>query len=168
MATKDYAAELQAMASIMDALAPLDRDAQVSVLQWVLDKLQLPLLPSGGGERATPVKEPEGESGSGRSQSTQMRPGTINTVASRLGADSCRTVIISAALHLTLFQGKDSFSRSELVGLARTAKVWKSDYTNQTSTTISRLADAGVLVEKGKDTYFLSDAAIDSYRAVVE
>lgn len=157
---KDYALELQAMGTIMEALAPLNREAQLSVLQWVVGKLglQWPIETANG---------PDNESGEVGARSGSLRAGTINTVATKLGADSCRTVLIAAAVHLTLFQGKDSFARSELVALARSAKVWKADYTNQTSTMIGRLADAGILVEKSKDTYFLSDDAATEYRAAL-
>lgn len=164
---KDYADELKAMAAIMEALAPLDREAQIGVLQWVSEKLGLRLPVSVGGDRA-PDREADDDGSGARATLLQTRPGTINTVASKLSADSCRTVLIAAAVHMTLFQGKESFSRSEMVSLARSAKVWKSDYTNQTSTMINRLADASVLVEKGKDLYFLSDEALKAYRVAVE
>jgi hypothetical protein len=156
---KDYALELRAMGSVMEALAPLNRDAQLSVLHWVVTKLGLQL-------QLGDTDDAEVESGDGTTRNVvgSVRAGTINTVASKLGADSCRTVLIAAAVHLTLFQGKDAFTRSELVALARSAKVWKADYTNQTSTMIGRLADAGILVEKSKDSYFLSDAAVAEYR----
>lgn len=163
---KGYAAELQAMGAVMEALAKLDRESQESVLKWVLDKLELEL---GGAddEDRTPELRDDGNAGSLRHSMGQTRAGTINTVASKIGADSCRTILIAAALHLSLFQGRDAFSRTELVGLARSAKVWKADYTNQTSTMISRLADAGILVEKAKDSYFLSDTAIAEYNVAV-
>lgn len=161
-AEKDYALELQAMGAIMKALDPLDHEARVSVLKWVSEKLGLEqVIASALGDQSA---EPEQDSS--RSAASQ-RAGTINTVASKLGADSCRTVLISAAVHLTLFQGKDAFSRAELVNLAKSAKVWKADYINQTSTMIGRLADAGVLVEKSKDTYFLSDGAAAEFRAAL-
>lgn len=161
--SKDYAAELQAMGVIMEALSPLERQSQESVLRWVLEKLGF-----GSGEL---VKDQSGseerrEDNNGatvRDSGGQAKAGTINTVANKIGADSCRTVLIAAAIHLTLFQGRDSFSRSELVSHARSAKVWKSEYTNQTSTMIGRLADAGVLVEKAKDIYSMPDSAVAEY-----
>ena len=162
---KDYAAELQAMGAIMEALANLDRDSQVSVLKWVLQKLDLVLGDVGRESRNTDIREEV--NGSAKDAVGQVRPGNINTVATKIGADSCRTVLIAAALHLTLFQNRDSFTRSELVALARTAKVWKSDYTNQTSTMIGRLADAGVLVEKSKDNYFLPDTTLGEYQPML-
>lgn len=159
---KDYAVELRAMGSVMEALAPLNREAQLSVLHWVATKLGLQW-------QVGDANETDIESGDSvpRNAGGSVRAGTINTVASKLGADSCRTVLIAAAVHLTLFQGKDAFTRSELVALARSAKVWKADYTNQTSTMIGRLADAGILVEKSKDSFFLSDAATAEYRGAL-
>lgn len=162
MATeKDYALELQAMGTIMEALEPLNHEARVSVLKWVSDKLGLEAAITTSGDLSA---EPEQV---GARSSGAQRAGTINTVASKLAADSCRTVLIAAAVHLTLYQEKESFSRAELVTLAKSAKVWKADYINQTSTMIGRLADAGILVEKSKDTYFLSDAAVGEYRATL-
>ncbi len=164
--SSDYAAELHAMGAVMEALAPLDRTSQESVLRWVLDKLNLEIaLPAPEAQNADFSGEPP--AGTIRESQRPGRAGTINTVATKIGADSCRTVLIAAALHLTLYQAKDAFSRAELVGLARSAKVWKADYTNQTSTMISRLADAGILVEKGKDMYFLSDDAVAQYNAAL-
>lgn len=157
----DYASELNAMGAIMEALSSLDRASQESVLTWVLAKLEFELPIPAGDSRAT--ESSEHSPGFIREIQKQNRPGTINTVAAKIGADSCRTILIAAALHLTLYQSKDAFSRAELVGLARSAKVWKSDYTNQTSTMIGRLADAGALVEKGKDMYFLSDGTVAEY-----
>lgn len=160
--TNDYAAELQAMGAIMEALAPLNRDARISVIRWVLEKLELTDV----GDVATAQSNVDGISPVVGGE--RLRAGTINTVASKLGADSCRTVLIAAAVHLTLFQGKDAFTRSELVGLAKSAKVWKAEYINQASTMLGRLADAGVLVEKSKDTYFMSDGAVAEYEAALE
>lgn len=155
---KDFAGELRAMAAVLEALTPLDHEARIDVLRWVVNKLEIRLEGDAPKKPTTPAEERVRDG-----PVTQSRPGTVNTVAMKVGADSCRTLLIAAALHLTLYQGKESFSRTELVGLARSAKVWKSDYTNQTSTMISRLADAGTLVEKAKDIYFLSDQAVAEY-----
>lgn len=160
-AEKDYALELQAMGALMEALEPLSDDARKRVLNWVSDKLGLAEEPIKHVGQTDETSQSGGRSGGSRPV------GTINTVASKLGADSCRTVLIASAVHLTLVQGKDAFTRAELVGLAKQAKVWKADYTNQVSTMIGRLADAGVLVEKAKDTYFLSDASTGQYRAAL-
>ena len=150
MTKKDYAAELQAMGAIMEALTPLERGAQIGVLGWVLDRLDLGL--SVTGKKEGPEEEGSLDQQEERSAVPQKRAGNINTVVSKLGSDSCRTLLIAAAVHLTLFQGKDFFSRTELVALARSAKVWKDDYANQTSTMIGRLADAVVLGQKGSKT----------------
>jgi hypothetical protein len=162
---KDYAAELQAMASIMEALVKLDREAQISVLHWVTEKLGLRTVEQPALSRDELGVGSASENGQG---SAPLRSGNINTVAAKIGADSCRTVLMAAAIHLTLFQGRDSFTRSDLVSLARTAKIWKADYSNQTSTMISRLADSGILGEKGKGVYFLSDSSVKQYESAVQ
>ena len=85
-----------------------------------------------------------------------MREGTINTVASKLGVNSCRTLLVAAAAYLLLYKGKEKFSREELVSCAKEARVWKSDYSVQTSVNINRMCDAEELIEKSKDVYDLS------------
>lgn len=158
-----YAAELEAMGAIMAALVKLPPDAQASVVRWVVDKLDLKLVAD---EVEVERKDRRNYSGSGaepHSQISQIRAGTINTVAAKIQASSCRTILIAAALYLVLFQGREVFSRSELVAQAKSAKIWKSDYVNQTSTMISRLADAGTIVEKSKDLFYLSDQAIAEF-----
>ncbi|MGQ0457933.1 MAG: hypothetical protein ACT4OU_12845 [Hyphomicrobium sp.] len=153
--SKDYAGELQAMGSIMEALAPLESASQLSVMRWVIEKLQLDVSALGV-QSDTPLAA----EGSG---SNQARVGNINTVVSRIGADSCRTLLIAAAIYLTLYQGKEAFTRSEWVATAKSAKVWKNEYVNQSSTMIGRLADGGQIVEKSKDTYYLPDSTIAQY-----
>ena len=88
---------------------------------------------------------------------------------------------MAAFAAMTLFGGlsgeRDTFNTKpyrrssvahQLVGLAKSAKVWKTEYINQASTMLGRLADAGVLVEKSKDTYFMSDGAVAEYEAALE
>jgi hypothetical protein len=168
MAEKDFNAELKAMAAMMEVLNPLERDMQVGALQWVIKRLGLPdYLPEVGGQGGVGAENETASFGSSGSVPSggPVRAGSINTVAMKLGADSCRTLLISAAVHLTLYQGKEAFTRSELTSLARSAKAWKSDYTNQTSTMIGRLVDGEVLVEKSKDLYFVADRALEDYAA---
>jgi hypothetical protein len=155
-AGKDYAGELQAMGAIMEALAPLDRVSQLSVMRWVLDKLEFD-----AGEIADQTEAAVTEEETVAPSRTRV--GNINTVVNRIGADSCRTILIAAAIYLTMYQSKESFGRAEWVAVAKSAKVWKSDYINQASTMIGRLADAGLIVEKSRDLYFLPDSTIEQY-----
>jgi predicted transcriptional regulator len=121
------------------------------VLAWVGVRLGL----SANVKRAL---RPQGEESRAqdREETTLLREGTVNTVATKLGVTSCRTLLIAAAAYLALFKGKEKFSREELVSCAKEARAWKSDYTTQTSVNINRMCDAGELVEKSKDVYDLS------------
>jgi hypothetical protein len=167
MTTPDYSAELHAMGSIMEALSKLDLDAQQRVIQWVTKRLDIRLVDMAG--RVLAGEAASLESGDNASPTpVKVRAGTINTVVSKISANSCRTLLIAAALHLTLFQRRDSFSRSELITLAKSAKAWKSDYNNQTSTQLGRLADSGILVEKSSGVFYMDDAATSEYAAALD
>jgi hypothetical protein len=58
--------------------------------------------------------------------------------------------MISAAVHLSLYQGKDSFTRTEWVACARDARSWRADYNTQIPTIVSRLLSAGAIFENQK------------------
>jgi hypothetical protein len=167
MTTPDYSAELHAMGFVMETLSKLDRDAQQRVIQWVTKRLDIKFVePAHHAPGRDPASVASGDSAS--SASVKARAGNINTVVSKIGANSSRTILIAAALHLTLYQGRDSFSRSELVALAKSAKIWKSDYNNQTSTQLGRLADSGTLVEKSTGIFYLADAATREYLVIID
>lgn len=65
---------------------------------------------------------------------------------------------MAAATYLTLYQGKDSFTKEELVACAKEARGWKADYSNQIAINIKRMLDASTLLEKAKDVFSLSEA----------
>lgn len=144
--------ELAAMSQVLKALETLKGpEAQHRVLDWVVIRLGLStdekrvLRP-----RAEEAKPP------GREEAPVAREGTIDSVVRKLGANSCRTLLVAAAAYLALYKGKEKFSREELVSSARGTRAWKSDYTTQTSVNITRMLDAEELVEKDKDVYNLS------------
>jgi hypothetical protein len=144
--------ELAAMSQVLKALGALESpEAQHRVLDWVTIRLGL----NADGKRAFPPKE-EGGKPARREEAPVVREGTVDSVVRKLGANSCRTLLIAAAAYLALYKGKDKFSREELVSTAREARAWKSDYTTQTSVNITRMLDAEELVEKHKDVYDLS------------
>jgi hypothetical protein len=66
--------------------------------------------------------------------------------------------MISAAVHLSLYQGKDSFTRTEWVACARDARSWRADYNTQVPTIVSRLLSAGAIFEKSKDVFGVETA----------
>jgi hypothetical protein len=146
--TRSYEMQLAAMRTVMEALKPLDEKARESVLAWVESQL---------GRRRATVREDIGAK-----QVGPKREGTISVVAQKIGAKSARDLLLAAATHLTLYQGKDKFTRAELVACAKDARNWKSDYSNQMAFNIKRMSDAGDLFEKAKDVFSLSDAALAS------
>jgi hypothetical protein len=143
------------MAKIMDALDPLDPGAKHSVLDWIDAQIGRSKSASSAGHSKSATEEEKPRIPSGG-----VRPGTVSTVAQKLGANSCRTLLVAAAAHLTLYQAKDSFTRDELIACAKGARGWKAEYSNQMATAITRLQDSAVLFEKSKDVFSLSDASL--------
>jgi len=148
---KESDPELNAMGRILEVLSTLEPPMRSRVLQWVSARLEITpqAPPAFSGTSAPPVN---GEAGASK------REGTVSAVAIRLDADSCRTLMIAAAAHLTLYQGKDSFTRAEWIASARDARPWKADYNNQIPTIINRLLSAGSLFEKSKDVFSVDSA----------
>ena len=145
--------ELVAMAQVLKTLETLEStEAKQRVIDWVIVRLGLNIIyPSKNLARII-----EQDSKQPPSNEKPVREGTINTVANKLGANSCRTLLVAAAAYLVLYQGKEKFNREELVASAKGARLWKSDYVVQTSLNINRMCDAGELIEKSKDVYDLS------------
>lgn len=153
--------ELKAMGEVLEALSPLDRSAQLRVLGWVTSKLEISpvnqvqaarLNNDAGGDERTPRK---------------LSPATISTVAIKLGADSCRTLMIAASVHLSLYQGKDAFTRAEWIACAKEARSWKNDYSTQLPTIIGRLLGSGAIFEKAKDQFSMDAATLSEYEAKI-
>jgi hypothetical protein len=141
----DYEKQLTAMRSVMEALAPLDQAAKQSVFMWIAGQLGI-----------SPSQSVANKAGT----QTAKRDGTVSVVAQRIGAKSARDLLTAAAAHLTLYQGKDSFTKDELVGCAKDARNWKSAYSNQMAFNIKRMLDSGELFEKSKNVFSLSDAVV--------
>jgi hypothetical protein len=149
----DYEAQLVAMRTVMEALGPLDEGARESVLVWVTTQLGIKQLGIQKNENASKqIETPQAHNGT--------RQGTVSVVAQKLGAQSARDLLVAAATHLTAYQGKDSFTRDELVACAKDARNWKANYSNQIAINIKRMSDAGVLFEKARDVYSLSEATL--------
>lgn len=146
--TAGYEAQLEAMRAVMQALKPLDEEGREAVLAWVDGQV---------GRRKAPVASPAPGLGRGAERGTR-REGTVSAVAQRIGAKSARDVLMAAATYLTLYQGKDSFTKEELVACAKEARGWKADYSNQIAINIKRMLDASTLLEKAKDVFSLSEA----------
>lgn len=83
---------------------------------------------------------------------------SINSVIAKVGGDSCRAILLASAAHISLVQGKNRFTRDELVTGAKEASVYKRDYSNQVSRDLSRLIKSGEIIENAKDVFCLSEA----------
>lgn len=149
----DYEAQLAAMKTIMEVLGPLNGAARESVLAWVTAQLGIKSVNAEKHLTNTPDASIV-QTGNGR------RPGTVNMVAQKLGAQSARELLLAAAAHLTAYQGKDSFTKAELVERAREARNWKSNHSNQIPINIRRMLDAGELFEKARDVFSLSETTL--------
>jgi hypothetical protein len=144
--------ELSAMSQTLQALSPLDADSQTRILSWVIAKLGLKVSLPGGeerlGQRNTALE--------GDITDRKVREGTINNVTIKLGADSCRTLLVAAAAYLSIYRGMERFTREEWVACAREARMWKNDYAVQTSINVKRLLEAQFVFEKAKDVFAIT------------
>jgi hypothetical protein len=147
--TMDFEIQLVAMRAVMEALKPLDEQARESVLEWV-DR-QLGRKPVSSEKIAGEVKA---------EQRSVVRDGTVSMVAQKLGAKSARDLFLAAATHLTLFQGKDSFTKEDLISCAKEARGWKVEYSNQMAINITRMLNAGELFERARNVFSLSDSSM--------
>jgi hypothetical protein len=140
------------MAGVLNILESLKNiEAQTRVVSWVAVRLG---LNSAFASKTTKIEEPRLMAPT--DLETQLREGTVNTAVTKLGANSCRTLLVAAAAYLVLYRGKEKFTRDELISCAREARMWKSDYGVQTSVNVIRMCDAGELIEKSKDVFDLS------------
>lgn len=146
--------ELEAMSSVLAKLSTLNNAGmQARTLNWVATRLGL----------VGDVRAPQTSGGSIALAS--VREGTITTVAARLNVKSCRDLLVAAAAHLSLYQGKERFSRSDWVTCAKEARQWKVDYSVQTATAIGRLLNAGFVNETAKDVFSVPDDQLKSVEA---
>ncbi|MFT3730341.1 MAG: hypothetical protein QM780_02795 [Hyphomicrobium sp.] len=146
--------ELDAMSSVLAKLSALeDKEMQARVLAWVAARL-------GVGATTLPAIAVQGRESKG-----SAREGTITTVAARLNVKSCRDLLVAAATHLSLYQGKEKFSRADWVACAKDAKQWKVDYSVQTATAIGRMLNAGFVNETAKDVFSVQDEELRNIEA---
>lgn len=149
--------ELAAMAQVLRILEVLENgQAQHRVIDWVIVRLGLNIN-SSSKKLARPTEQDDKQPAGNE---TPVREGTVNTVAKKLGANSCRTLLVAAAAYLVLYQGKEKFTREDLVSCAKGARLWKSSYGTQTSININRMCDSDELIEKSKDVFDLSQKKV--------
>ena len=140
--------EIDAMGKVLLALEPLSQDARQRVWGWIAERYGFAQVTAALSSREAGIDNP---------RQTANRPeGTINTVAIRIGAESCRDLMIAAAAYITIFQGKVRFTKAELISAAKEAQAWKSDHSAQISINIKRMQETQELFEKSKDIFALS------------
>lgn len=146
--------ELMAMNGIMKAMTLLGDDsaAQKRVLSWASEKLGL--------EISAPKPAERSQDSTAKQTESNRREGTFNTVAHALSANSARKLMEAAAIYLTLYQGKETFTREELYACSREARYWKADYASHTSVNVKRMEEAGFLFEKAKNVYSVSPGSL--------
>lgn len=150
----DYEKQLTAMKTVMEVLAPLEDADKKAVWNWVSAQLGL------SQHHLTSQAVNAAGGAAGATQGAALRQGTVSVVSQKLGVKSARDLLVAAAAHLTLYQGKENFTKEELVACAKEARSWKAAYTNQMALNIKRMCDSGVLFEKSRDIFSLSDASL--------
>jgi len=131
---------------ISDLLAPLSSEDQQRVVHAALTLL------GNAPQRTIPD--------SSSPAASQQREGTINVVTAELGADSCRKILVAAAVHLALFEGKSKWTKQEWISRAAEARDWKTVYSPQVSRDLGRLIKTGAIVERSKDTFSLPSSTL--------
>ena len=95
--------------------------------------------------------------GAGSSSSAAMLDHSTNTIATILGAKSGPDLIIAASACFTLVQGKDRFTRKELLGEMQTAaSFYKTTYNSNFSKYLETLTKADRLRLVADNTYAVS------------
>ena len=141
--------ELAQFAKAYEALSKLDQAGRERAVAWLASMLGVSGR-AGMTNEAPRAPEPPRDV-------PKRREGTINTVCARLGVKSCRDLFVAAAAHLALYEGKDRFSRAEWVSRAKESKSWKTDYSTQMATAITRLLNSGFVNEVAKDEFAIPD-----------
>ena len=150
----EYEKQLAAMKVVMEALSALEKADQKAVWTWVSAQLG---LGAGTASGTAAIAAPAIGSST---QGQVARQGTVSVVAQKLNVKSARDLLIAAAAHLSLYQGRETFSKDELIACAKEARSWKAAYSNQMASNIKRMCDANTLFEKSKDVFSLSDEAL--------
>jgi hypothetical protein len=86
-------------------------------------------------------------------------PVSASTAATKMGCRSGSDLALAAAAALVIGEGKDSFSRSDLLESMRAAKAhYKASYANNLSKYLTTLVKSGDLLDHGGDKYGLQDS----------
>ena len=131
-------------------------EAEASWLEKQLDKV-LAYVDTAGSE-GSPKGGTKGQIKTAQ-QKTKHFAGTTASVAAKLGckAGVAKDVITAAAAQLTLVEGKESFTRAELLSGAKSATAYyKKSVANNLTNTLTGLVKSGDFTEISTGTYSLS------------
>lgn len=92
--------------------------------------------------------------------------GTTNSIASSISCNSGSDLIKAASLQLTLVQGKEKFTRQELIAEMKTSTYHKSTYVGNMSSYLKNLFK-DFLNEASKDTFSIKPTALEKYRSQI-
>lgn len=91
-------------------------------------------------------------------QSPAHLPGmSINSTVARLKVKSGRDMLIAAAAHLCLVQGKEQFSKEELFELAKASTAYSKSWTPALTTNLKRLVAARNFTENASNMFSLPE-----------
>jgi hypothetical protein len=142
--------ELKAMATVLEAMGPLETEERYRVLSWLAQKLSVESGPLRG-----PARQPLAL---GPNANGQQVGHSTDTIATVIGAKSGADLILAAAAHLHFAQGKQKFSRQDLTNEMRSAPAhFKETFVNNLSTYLTGLTKADRLRLVGAHTYALSN-----------
>jgi hypothetical protein len=92
---------------------------------------------------------------------------TTNTIAGKIGCNSGPDLIKAACVQLTLVQGKDEFTRQEIINEMKTSSYHKENYVGNMSASLKSLIKANFLNEKRKDVFAIHPSNLSSLEAQI-
>ena len=96
------------------------------------------------------------ESAGGTTDSPTNVPLTVRTIAQKLAVRNASDIMKAAAVSLVLAQGREKFSRSELIEeAARAVGYWRKSHAESAQWIINYLVSADALVEAADGNYSL-------------
>lgn len=90
---------------------------------------------------------------------------TTNSIASKLGSKTGADLVMAAAARLTICQGKDKFTRQDILKEMKSAtSYYKKTYSNNLSKSLTSLIKDEKLLETAKDTYAIKAITLDGLK----
>ena len=87
--------------------------------------------------------------------------GTVTAIAAKMGVKKGPELIIAAATKLNVVDGRDRFSRDELIAAMKSASsYYKKSYLSNLSAQLKTLLDNGRLTEPATDHYTLTASEV--------